>query len=161
MKNFRDLIRIGVIGGGREIDSKTWNLAYEVGKLIAEKNAILVCGGLGGVMEAASKGAKENGGITIGILPGNEINEANPYIDIPIASGIGYMRNLMVILNSHVVIAIDGQYGTLTEIAYSLIYKKKIIGLNTWDIEGIIKANNPEEAIKLAFEIIKTKSEEL
>jgi len=160
MKNLRNLIRIGVIGGGKELDPETWNLSYEVGKLIAEKNAILICGGLGGVMEAASKGAKENGGITIGILPGNEINEANPYIDIPIASGIGYMRNLMVILNSHVVIAINGQYGTLTEIAYSLIYKKKIIGLNTWDIEGIIKANTPEEAIKLAFKIIKTKSEE-
>ena len=152
MKNFRNLIRIGVIGGGKKLDSETWNLAYEVGKLIAQKNAILVCGGLGGVMEAASKGAKDNGGITIGIIPGNEMEEANPYIDFPIATGIGYMRNLMVILNSNVVIAINGQYGTLTEIAYSLIYGKKIIGLNTWEIEGIIKANTAEEAIKLAFE---------
>ncbi len=151
MDNFRDKRRIGVIGGGKKLDPETWNLAYKVGKLIAQEKAILVCGGLGGVMEAASKGAKEHKGITIGILPGNEIKDANSYIDFPIATGVGYMRNLLVILNSDVVIAIDGQYGTLTEIAYSLIYRKKIIGLRTWEIEGIIKANTPEEAVKLAL----------
>ena len=151
MDNFRDKRRIGVIGGGKKLDPETWNLAYKVGKVIAQEKAILVCGGLGGVMEAASKGAKEHKGITIGILPGNEIKDANSYIDFPIATGVGYMRNLLVILNSDVVIAIDGQYGTLTEIAYSLIYRKKIIGLRTWEIEGIIKANTPEEAVKLAL----------
>ncbi|MCP2604996.1 TIGR00725 family protein [Candidatus Aminicenantes bacterium AH-873-B07] len=151
MKNFRNTMRIGVIGGGKKIDDEIWNLAYQVGKLIAKEKAILVCGGLGGVMEAAAKGAKENGGITIGILPGNEIEDANPYIDFPVVTGIGYMRNLLVILNSNAVIAINGQYGTLTEIGYSLIYGKKIIGLKTWEINGIIRANTPEEAVKLAL----------
>jgi hypothetical protein len=151
MKNFKEMKRIGVIGGGKKIDSEIWNLAYRVGKLIAQEGVILVCGGLGGVMEAASRGAKENGGITVGILPGNDIKDANPYIDFPIASGVGYMRNMLVILNSDIIIAIDGQYGTLTEIAYSLIYGKKVIGLKTWEIEGIIKAETPEEAVKLAL----------
>ncbi|MFQ6084052.1 MAG: TIGR00725 family protein [Candidatus Aminicenantia bacterium] len=151
MIDFQKKIRIGVIGGGKKINQKIWNLAYQVGKLIAQKGAILVCGGLWGVMEAAAKGAKEAGGYTIGILPGNDIKEANPFIGLPIATGLGYSRNSLVAMNSEVIIAVDGQYGTLTEIAYGLIYGKKVIGLQTWEIEGIIKANTPEEAIKLAF----------
>lgn len=143
-------IRIGVIGGSRP-DTKSSQVAFKVGQLIAEKGAILVCGGLSGVMEATSRGAKEAGGLTIGILPGNSPNDANPYIDIAIATGLGYARNSLVALNSDVIIAIDGQYGTLTEIAYGCIYRKKIIGLGTWNIEGVIKAESAEEAVNLAL----------
>jgi uncharacterized protein (TIGR00725 family) len=143
-------IRIGVIGGSKP-DAKSRQVAFEVGQLIAEKGAILICGGLSGVMEAASRGAKQAGGPTIGIRPGNSPQDANPYIDIAIATGLGYGRNSLVAMNSDVIIAIDGQYGTLSEIAYGSIYGKKIIGLGTWDIEGVIKAESAEEAVNLAL----------
>jgi len=153
--SLREKKRIGIIGGN-EADQKIYEIAYEVGRLVAKNNAILVCGGLGGVMEAASKGAKSIGGITIGIIPSSNIKDANRYIDIPITTGIGYARNLMVVLNSDVLIAIDGRYGTLSEISYAMIFGKKVIGLETWDIDGIKKARNPEEAIKFAlFDYIK------
>jgi uncharacterized protein (TIGR00725 family) len=143
-------IRIGVIGGSKP-DAKSRQVAFEVGRLIAEKGAILICGGLSGVMEAASRGAKQAGGMTMGILPGNSPQDANPYIDIAVATGLGYGRNSLVAMNSDVIIAIDGQYGTLSEIAYGSIYGKKIIGLGTWDIEGVIKAESAEEAVNLAL----------
>ncbi len=143
-------IRIGVIGGSKP-DTKSRQVAFEVGQLIAEKGSILICGGLSGVMEAASRGAKQAGGLTIGILPGNSPQDANPYIDIAVATGLGYSRNSLVALNSDVIIAIDGQYGTLTEIAYGCIYGKKIIGLGTWDIEGVIKAESAEEAVNISL----------
>ncbi len=143
-------IRIGVIGGSKP-DTKSRQVAFNVGQLIAEKGAILICGGLSGVMEAASRGAKQAGGLTLGILPGNSPQDANPYIDIAIATGLGYSRNSLVAMNSDVIIAVDGQYGTLTEIAYGRIYGKKIIGLGTWDIEGVIKAESAEEAVNMAL----------
>ncbi len=143
-------IRIGVIGGGKP-DAKSRQIAFKVGQLIAEKGAILICGGLSGVMEEASRGAKQAGGMTIGILPGNSPQDANPHIDVAIATGLGYGRNSLVAMNSDVIIAINGQFGTLTEIAYGSIYGKKIIGLGTWDIEGVIKAESAEEAVNLAL----------
>ena len=143
-------IRVGVIGGSKP-GTESLQIAFKVGKLIAEKGAILICGGLGGVMEAASRGAKQAGGLTVGILPGNSRHEANLHIDIAIATGLGYSRNSLVAMNSDVLIAIDGEYGTLTEIAYGCIYGKKIIGLGTWDIEGVIKASSAEEAVELAL----------
>ena len=143
-------MRIGVIGGSKA-DRESLQTAFNVGKLIAEKGAILICGGLVGVMEAACRGAKQAGGLTVGILPGNSRHEANLHIDIAIATGLGYSRNSLVAMNSDVLIAIDGEYGTLTEIAYGCIYGKKIIGLGTWDIEGVIKASSAEEAVELAL----------
>ncbi len=143
-------IRIGVIGGGKP-DTKSRQIAFKVGQLIAEKGAILICGGLSGVMEEASRGAKQAGGLTIGILPGNSPQDANPYIDVAIATGLGYGRNSLIAMNSDVIIAVNGQYGTLSEIAYGSIYGKKIIGLGTWDIEGVIKAKSAEEAVNLAL----------
>ncbi len=143
-------IRIGVIGGSKP-DAKSRQIAFKVGQLIAEKGAILICGGLSGVMEEASRGAKQAGGMTIGILPGNSPQDANPHIDVAIATGLGYGRNSLVAMNSDVIIAINGQFGTLTEIAYGSIYGKKIIGLGTWDIEGVIKAESAEEAVNLAL----------
>ncbi|UCC39157.1 MAG: TIGR00725 family protein [Candidatus Aminicenantes bacterium] len=141
--------RIGVIGGANP-DSESLEIAFKVGQLIGEKGAILVCGGLSGIMEAAAKGAKQAEGMTIGILPGNSPQDANPYIDIAIATGMGYGRNSLVAMNADVLIAIDGQYGTLTEIAYGCIYGKKIIGIGTWDIEGVVKTETAEEAVEQA-----------
>lgn len=143
-------LRIGVIGGAKP-DTESRQTAFKLGQLIAEKKAILVCGGLSGVMEAAARGAKQSGGLTVGILPGISPKDANPYIDIAIATGLGYSRNSLVALNSDVLIAVDGQYGTLTEIAYGCIYRKKIIGIGTWDIESVIKADTAEEAIDLVL----------
>jgi uncharacterized protein (TIGR00725 family) len=146
----KEKIRIGVIGGARP-DNQSRLIAFEVGKLIAEKGAILVCGGLSGVMEAAARGAKEAKGISIGILPGESPKDANPHIDIAIATGMGYSRNSLVVLNSDVLIAIDGEYGTLSEIAYGCVHGKKVFGIGTWDVEGVIKVETAEEAVSLAL----------
>ncbi len=148
--NIRNKVRIGVIGGANP-SSEFRETAYKLGRAIAEKNAVLVCGGLSGVMEAAAKGNKEAGGISIGILPGNSTKDANPYIDVSIATGMGYSRNSLVVMNSDVLIAVDGQYGTLSEIAFGFIQDKRVIGLGTWDIKGIIKTDSPEQAVDLAL----------
>lgn len=150
MTDIRKRPRIGVIGGARP-DMASLEAAARVGELIAKAGAILICGGLGGVMEAAALGARKEGGLTIGILPGGSTAEANPSIDIPVATGIGYARNAIVALNADALIAIDGEYGTLSEIAYGVIYGKTVVGLGTWDIRGVIPARTPEEAVKLAL----------
>lgn len=149
--DIRKKIRIGVIGGSTP-DARSRALAEDIGRLIAEKGAVLVCGGLSGVMEAASRGAKKAGGFTIGILPGNSPQDANRHIDVAVATGMGYTRNSLVAMNADVLIAVDGQYGTLTEIAYGFIYGKKVVGLGTWDIEGIVKAETAQEAVRRALE---------
>lgn len=148
--NYRQSIRIGVIGGANP-KPEFLDKALKIGRLIAEKGALLICGGLGGVMEAAARGASEAGGLSIGILPGGSIRDANPYIDVPVATAMGYSRNMLVVINSDVLIAIDGEYGTLSEIAYGRVYGKRIIGVGTWDIPGIIEAETPEEAVRLAL----------
>lgn len=148
--NIRDRIRVGVIGGANPEDE--WRqLAFDIGRLVAERDAVLVCGGLGGVMEAAARGAKKAGGLTLGILPGSTPSDANPYIDIAVATGMGYTRNSLVAMNADILIAVDGQYGTLTEIAFGLIYGKKIIGIGTWEIQGVQMAETAQEAIELAL----------
>lgn len=141
---------IAVIGAGTagvEILAQ----AEAVGRLIAEHHAMLVCGGLGGVMEAAAKGAKSAGGTTIGILPQAYRHDANPYIDVPIATGFGEGRNVFIIRTADVIIAIGGEYGTLSEIALALKSGKSVIGLGTWDIKGVQKADSPEHAVELAL----------
>lgn len=142
--------RVGIIGGGRP-QPHHLELAYRLGYLVASKGGLLICGGLGGVMEAAARGAKEAGGLTVGILPGPDYREANPYIDISVATGIGHARNALVAMNSDVLIAVGGEYGTLSEIAFARIYNKKIISLDSWDIPGVIQARTPEEACELAW----------
>ncbi|MGQ9569628.1 MAG: TIGR00725 family protein [Thermodesulfovibrionales bacterium] len=144
---------ISVIGAGTA-DVATLKTAEEVGRLIAKHGAILICGGLEGVMEAASKGAHMEGGITVGILPQNNKNEANPYIDIPIVTGFGEGRNVIISRSADAIIAIGGEYGTLSEIAFGLKMGKPVIGIRTWDIKGIIKAKSAEDAVKKAFEIV-------
>jgi len=137
---------IGVIGGS-SVDQTAYDTAYEVGGLIAKNDAILICGGLGGVMEAACKGAKEAGGTTIGILPGSYIGDANPYVDIPIAAGLGHGRNLIIINTAEALIAISGRFGTLSEIGFALQSGKPVFGLGTWDIDGVIACASAQEAV--------------
>ena len=152
------LIKIAVIGAS-QIDKDIYAISYEVGKNIAQKKAVLVCGGLGGVMEASARGAKEAGGITIGILPTEDEESANRYIDIKIPTPMGFARNAMVVTSSHSVIAIDGSYGTLSEIGYALTYRKPLIGLSTWEVipfdkemePNMIKADDPAQAVEIAI----------
>jgi hypothetical protein len=148
---------IAVIGGRQENDENL-RLAECVGRGIAKKGAILLCGGLSGVMESAAKGAKDCHGRTVGILPGKSKNDANPYIEIPLATGLGLSRNAIIASAADGVVAIGGGYGTLSEIAFALQFYKPVVGLATWDIEGVIKAHEPEEAIELVFQAIACKS---
>ena len=161
MKNINkkeDVIKISVIGGS-QVDTEIYNLAYEVGREIARNGAVLVCGGLSGTMEASCKGAKEEGGLTIGILPTADENDANRYVDIKIPTGMGYARNVPIILSSHAVIAVDGSYGTLSEIGYTLTFDKPIIALKSWEVRPyysentpyIIRAKTAKEAVKIAI----------
>ena len=151
MKDIRKRIRIAVIGGSRP-GRQALEAAFEVGRLVARAGAIVVCGGLGGVMEAASRGAREEGGFVVGILPGGSPADANPWVDLPVATGLGYTRNALVVMNADAVVAIDGEYGTLSEIAYGKIHGKKVVGLGTWDVKGVETATTPEEAVRLALE---------
>jgi uncharacterized protein (TIGR00725 family) len=128
---------IGVIGGA-EATEETCKMAYEVGKFIANNNAILVCGGLGGVMEAASKGAFENDGVVVGIIPGTDKNAANPYVQIVIPTGMGVARNTLVVNTSDVLIAFPGKFGTLSEIGLALNLGKPVIYLpGAWNLQKI------------------------
>jgi uncharacterized protein (TIGR00725 family) len=144
---------IGVIGAGRA-DEKTLAVAETVGRLIAKRGAMIVCGGLGGVMEAAAKGAQAEGGTTIGILPQNTKDSANPYIDVPVATGFGEGRNVVIVRTADALIAVGGEYGTLSEIALALKMEKPVIGLRTWEIPGVIKAKDEEDAVEKAFHAI-------
>ena len=139
-------INVAVIGGST-CSKKIYTQAKALGSLIAKEGWTLVCGGLSGVMEAACKGAKAEGGLTIGILPGNNSRGANKYVDVKIPTGLGYARNILVVRAADVVIAIDGKYGTLSEISFALNEEKKVYGIDTWDIKGIIKIKSAKEAI--------------
>ena len=147
---------IGVIGGNSCTEDAA-RQAEDVGKEIAGRGGILICGGLGGVMEAACRGAKKKKGLTIGVLPGSRIGDANPYVDIPIVTGMGVARNIIIIRSAIGIIAVDGKYGTLSEIAFCLQFKKPIVGLGTWDIDTSIRqAAKAKEAVKWLFEMINS-----
>jgi uncharacterized protein (TIGR00725 family) len=141
---------IGVLGGSLA-EPKFLESAYQIGRLLAEKGAILVCGGREGVMEAACKGAVEAGGLTVGILPSDNLRLANPYVTIPVATGMGAARNKIIVNTAEAFIAIDGRYGTLSEIAFALDAGKRVVGLGSWDIEGVIRAETPEQAVNIAI----------
>ncbi len=148
---------IAVIGAGR-CSAEVAALAEAVGRALAKRGAILVCGGLGGVMEAACRGAKSAGGLTVGILPGTSRREANPYVDIPIVTGMGEARNVLVVQSAHAVIAVHGEYGTLSEIAHALKLGIPVIGLHTWQLvkdgredQAITRAQTAEEAVEKAL----------
>ena len=147
-------IVISVIGGS-SIGTKVEELAEKVGAMIAELDCVLVCGGLGGAMEAAAKGAKKAGGLTIGILPGKDKHDANPYIDIALPTTIGYARNTIVACAGDIVVALPGSYGTNSEICYGLIHNRPVIDLGNWNVEGMVDAKNIEEAQEKIKKIIK------
>lgn len=147
---------IGVIGQGRGCSKQLLELAEDVGREIAKKNATLICGGLKGVMEAACRGAKKEHGITIGVLPGTQKTDANKYVDIPIVTGLGEARNSTIVRTADVLIAVGGRYGTLSEIAFALAFGKSVVGLKTWEnIKGIAYVETPQEALKAAFRLLK------
>lgn len=148
---------IGVIGAANASEEEK-RTSEEVGVLIAKGDCFLLCGGMGGVMEAACRGAKSAGGTTIGILPGPEASSANRFIDIPIVTGMGEARNVIVAKSSHSIIAIGGSFGTLSEISFALKSGIPVIGLDTWDVsEEIIKCETPEQAVRTAFELSSLK----
>ncbi len=147
--------KIVAVIGGSETTQENLKIAEKVGALIAQRKAILITGGLGGIMNAASKGAKQADGLVIGILPTADKESSNPYVDIPIVTGMGEARNIIIARTCDCAIAIDGKYGTLSEIAYCLMFDIPVIGINTWEIFApIIKAENAEEAVSLIFEKI-------
>lgn len=151
------LTLIAVVGGNQCTPEVT-RIAEEVGWLLAVRGVALVCGGLGGVMEAACRGAKAAGGVTIGVLPGDSRTAANPYVDVPIVTGMGQARNVIIVKSAQAIIAVDGSYGTLSEIAHALQNGVPVVGLGTWSMvmrgrpdEGIIQADSPENAVDKAL----------
>ena len=135
--------------------------AEAVGRCVAEAGAILVCGGLGGVMEAACRGARAAGGVTIGILPGHDRGEGNPYLTYAIPTGLGYARNILVVRSADAVIAVGGKFGTLSEIAYAKIEGRPVIGLETWGLaradlpDPIHRAASPRDAVEKALAALR------
>jgi len=139
-------MRVSVVGGG-SVGEETYETAESVGRRLAERGHTVVCGGRGGVMEAVCKGASEAGGDAIGILPGVDRSDANPYVTTAIATGIGNARNVLVVLNGDAVIAIDGATGTLSEIAHALDLGRPVAGLATHEIPRVEAVETPDEAV--------------
>jgi uncharacterized protein (TIGR00725 family) len=140
-------MQIAVVGGG-VCSPEVREMAHRLGRLIASHGHILICGGLGGVMEAVCCGAREAGGLTVGILPG-ERQQANSCVSIAVATGMGHARNVIIVKSADAVIALPGELGTLSEMALALKMNKPVISLDSWDICGALKAKNPEEALEL------------
>jgi hypothetical protein len=140
-------MQIAVVGGG-VCSPEVREMAHRLGRLIASQGHILICGGLGGVMEAVCCGAREAGGLTVGILPG-ERQQANSCVSIAVATGMGHARNVIIVKSADAVIALPGELGTLSEMALALKMNKPVVSLDSWDICGALKAKNPEEALEL------------
>ena len=144
--------------GGSTVSTEVYQTAREVGQTIAEAGAMLVNGGLGGVLEAASQGAKEAGGTVIGILPGFSRQDANPYVDIPIVTGLGDGRNMLIVQTAQALIALPGEYGTLSEIALALKIGRPVVSVGSWEISpDILKAQTPREAVEKAMKMIDSR----
>jgi uncharacterized protein (TIGR00725 family) len=145
-------VQIAVIGSGVEHEAG----AEEVGRLLAERGATVVTGGLGEVMAAASRGAKSAGGTTIGIVPGESRDRANAWVDHVVVTGIGHARNLAVVASGEAVIAVGGKYGTLAEIGLALTLGRPVVVLEPgWEVDGARRASSPEEAVELALELVE------
>ena len=140
--------------GGRTCSKEVEQIAHNLGKNLAKVVDILVSGGFGGVMEAVSKGFKAGGGLTVGIITSYDKNDANKYIDFVIPTGLGLARNVLVVKSADVVVALPGEAGTLSEIAYCLQFKIPVISLNSWNIPGVIQVESVEEAIKKVKKIL-------
>ncbi len=138
---------VGIIGASTCTEQE-YERAYNLGKGLAQMGYPIICGGLTGVMEAASKGAFEEGGIVIGIIPQSSPSYANPYVTIAIATGIGHARNSIIVNSSRILVAVGGEYGTLSEIALALKTGKTVLGLETWHIPGVVRMSSVEEILK-------------
>jgi hypothetical protein len=144
-------VYIAVIGGG-DVGPETAALAREVGREVAARGAVLLCGGLGGVMAAAAQGAQEAGGVSLGILPDGDRRRANPFLTYSIATNLGHARNVLIAHSADALIAVDGSYGTISEAAIALKLGKPVIALAvTWDLAGVKQAASPAEAVALAM----------
>jgi uncharacterized protein (TIGR00725 family) len=150
-----------VIGPG-EARPEELEAAEEVGRLVAEAGAVLVCGGLGGVMEAACRGARSAGGLTLGILPGRDRREANPYVEVAVPTGLGEARNTIVVRSADAVVAVGGAYGTLSEIAFALKAGTPVVGIHTWELSrggeadsGVVQAASAAEAVRTALDLAR------
>jgi uncharacterized protein (TIGR00725 family) len=142
---------VAVIGGS-EVTPDLAVLAREVGREVARKGAVLLCGGLGGVMAAAAQGAQEAGGVSLGILPDGDRRRANPYLTYTIATNLGHARNMLIAHSAHALIAVDGGYGTVSEAAIALKLGKPVVALQvSWDLPGLKRAATPQEAVALAW----------
>ncbi len=146
-------MQIGVIGPGAcppDVEA----LAEEVGREVARRGAVLVCGGLGGVMRGAARGARAENGLTLGILPGDDAADANDWIDVVVPTGMGEARNALVVRASDAIVAVHGGYGTLSEIALALKTGVPVVGLETWRVsEDVVDAADPEEAVDVAIRL--------
>jgi uncharacterized protein (TIGR00725 family) len=157
---------VAVVGAG-DAGEDLATTAEEVGRRLAQGGAAVVCGGLGGVMEAACRGAKSAGGLTIGILPGRRREDANRWVDVAIPTGMGETRNALVVLSADVVVAIGGEHGTLSEVAFGLKLGRPVVGLRTWRLvrgdgsvdEGIVPVDNPEAAVAAVLALAGDASE--
>ena len=155
-------VHVAVIGSGDAPDALV-AVAEKVGSGLACAGATVICGGLGGVMAAACRGAKSAGGLTVGILPGDDPHDANPWVDVAIPSGLGEARNSLVVRSASAVIAIGGEYGTLSEIALALRSRIPVLGIATWSLmrpegeieEGIIRIEEPDEAVQEAVRLAR------
>ena len=152
---------IAVIGAS-QCTAKEAAAAEEVGRELARRGVVLVCGGLGGVMEAACRGALKEGGRTVGVLPGNDPEDANPFVQFPLVTGMGYARNVIVVKSARAVIAVGGSFGTLSEIAHALQSRVPVVGLGTWELArngredtSVITAATPQEAVEKALALVR------
>jgi uncharacterized protein (TIGR00725 family) len=139
-------MRVSVVGGGSATETEAAT-AERVGELLGERGHALVCGGLGGVMAAACRGASGAGGTTIGILPGEDRAAANPHVDVAVATGLGHARNALVALNGDAVVAVDGGPGTLSELGFAGVFERPVAGLGTHDAPGVRACETPDEAV--------------
>jgi uncharacterized protein (TIGR00725 family) len=146
---------VAVVGSGAAT-GELYEMAREVGRLVAERGGTVVCGGLSGVMEAAARGAAEAGGTAIGILPDEDRRRSNEYLAYSIATGTGHARNLAVVCSGDVIIALSGEYGTLSEIGLARKVGRPVVSLESWELPGhVVVASSPEEAVEAAFEILE------
>ncbi|MBW3649165.1 MAG: TIGR00725 family protein [Actinobacteria bacterium] len=149
-------VYVGVVGAGSaEADEAVLAAAEEVGRAVAGAGGVVVSGGLGGVMEAACRGAKAGGGTTVGLLPGTDRAEGNRWLDVAIATGLGEARNVLVVRASDVLIAVGGGFGTLSEIGFALKTRTPVVGLATWDLPGVDVAGDAAEAVARALALLR------
>jgi uncharacterized protein (TIGR00725 family) len=137
--------------GASDASGEQLAVAEEVGRLLGERGAVVVTGGRGGVMEAACKGAREGGATTLGILPGLDRAEANQYVDVAVPTGLGEARNALVVRAADALIAVGGSYGTLSEVALGLQARKTVVGLGSFELDGMVQAGSPAHAVAAAL----------